>query len=295
MIHSRKYFFTILIFAVFLVNTLLVLQVRKSTTSDSLYTQADTAATIQNDSSSTNTTITTNRTLLTLILNSTDDSIEYEYDSVDNYILPFQLKEEKNVNQHSYTYLLNTPEAICGPNQGKDLLLLAFMPISPCNFHGRNNIRQTWANSNSMKRFKLVFLLGTSPNETVNNEVKFESQLYGDIIQEDFLDSYRNLTLKTIMGLKWVASFCAQSKFVLKIDDDMVMNPVNVMRYLEKMENSTTRVENSFFCYDQIQTRPNRTRTNTKFFVTRYDYESLFYPTYCDGPEIGRASCRERV
>lgn len=33
--------------------------------------------------------------------------------------------------------------------------------------------------------------------------------LLGDIIQEGFVDSYNNLTLKTVLMLKWVTKSCA--------------------------------------------------------------------------------------
>ena len=39
-----------------------------------------------------------------------------------------------------------------------------------------------------------------------------------------FQDTYHNLTLKTIMGLKWMAIFCPQAEFVLKTDDDIYVN-----------------------------------------------------------------------
>ena len=39
-----------------------------------------------------------------------------------------------------------------------------------------------------------------------------------------FQDTYRNLTLKTVMGLKWSAIFCPQAKFVMKTDDDIFVN-----------------------------------------------------------------------
>ena len=55
-------------------------------------------------------------------------------------------------------------------------------------------------------------------------DVKGESKDFGDLIQEDFQDSYRNLTLKTVMGLKWSAIFCPQAKFVMKTDDDIFIN-----------------------------------------------------------------------
>ena len=39
-----------------------------------------------------------------------------------------------------------------------------------------------------------------------------------------FQDTYHNLTLKTIMGLKWTSIFCSQARFVLKTDDDIYVN-----------------------------------------------------------------------
>jgi hypothetical protein len=39
-----------------------------------------------------------------------------------------------------------------------------------------------------------------------------------------FQDTYHNLTLKTVMGLKWTSIFCPQVKFVLKTDDDIYVN-----------------------------------------------------------------------
>lgn len=37
------------------------------------------------------------------------------------------------------------------------------------------------------------------------NNISF---ILGDIIQENFLDSYNNLTLKSILLLKWVTNNC---------------------------------------------------------------------------------------
>lgn len=69
-------------------------------------------------------------------------------------------------------------------------------------------------NSNTDVDFKLVFLLGlpASENHTdVQSKIEEEVKIYGDIIQEDFIDSYNNLTLKSIMMLKWVNNKCKDS------------------------------------------------------------------------------------
>lgn len=54
---------------------------------------------------------------------------------------------------------------------------------------------------------KIVFLVGQTNNDT-QQRIVTESEKYGDLIQESFLDSYNNLTLKTIMMLKWVSLNC---------------------------------------------------------------------------------------
>lgn len=67
---------------------------------------------------------------------------------------------------------------------------------------------------NTEADFKLVFLLGlpASENHTdVQSKIEEEVKTYGDIIQEDFIDSYNNLTLKSIMMLKWVNNKCKDS------------------------------------------------------------------------------------
>ena len=39
-----------------------------------------------------------------------------------------------------------------------------------------------------------------------------------------FQDIYYNLTLKTVMGLKWSSIYCSQAKYVMKTDDDIFVN-----------------------------------------------------------------------
>lgn len=47
---------------------------------------------------------------------------------------------------------------------------------------------------------------------------------YHDIIQQDFLDKYNNLTLKTLLGFNWVAMYCPQAHYVMKTDSDVFVN-----------------------------------------------------------------------
>ena len=64
----------------------------------------------------------------------------------------------------------------------------------------RESIRQTWARDQSPSLpIKVIFILGTrnsSENVQRDQKIKAESIKHQDILQEDFLDSYANLTLK---------------------------------------------------------------------------------------------------
>lgn len=59
---------------------------------------------------------------------------------------------------------------------------------------------------------KVLFLLGEVSKSDISNDlqtnINYESDTNGDIIQESFLDSYNNLTLKSILMLKWVKNNC---------------------------------------------------------------------------------------
>ena len=51
--------------------------------------------------------------------------------------------------------------------------------------------------------------------------LKDEAAKYKDILQLNFTDTYRNLTLKTLTSFKWIHSKCSHVPFYLKIDDDI--------------------------------------------------------------------------
>lgn len=56
---------------------------------------------------------------------------------------------------------------------------------------------------------RTVFLIGRTKDEELNDLILDESRNHNDVIQEDFFDSYYNLTLKATMMLKWVNNNCA--------------------------------------------------------------------------------------
>ncbi|XP_006076994.1 beta-1,3-galactosyltransferase 5 isoform X1 [Bubalus bubalis] len=141
-------------------------------------------------------------------------------------------------------------------------------------------IRSTWGREKIIKgkRIKTLFLLGTSPSKHISREVAKESQKFRDIIQKNFTDDYFNLTLKTMMGMQWIYSFCPQTTFVMKTDSDMFVNIYYLTELLLK-KNRTTRFFTGFL---KLNEYPIRKRFN-KWFVSKYEYPWDKYPPFCSG------------
>jgi len=96
-------------------------------------------------------------------------------------------------------------------------------------------------------------------------------------MQADFMDGYRWLTNKTIVGLQWAQKFCPTAKFILKTDDDGFNVPQRFIDYLLVVE-----VDQFIggYCFTVM---PDR-RVSSKFYVPYSIYPDQYYPTYCSGP-----------
>ncbi len=64
------------------------------------------------------------------------------------------------------------------------------------------------------------------------SKIDKESALFGDLVQGDFHDSYDNLTMKTISGMRWAVENCPESQFYFLVDDDQYVSPKNLLRFL---------------------------------------------------------------
>lgn len=163
-----------------------------------------------------------------------------------------------------------------------DVTLLIIVHTAIFHFERRSQLRMTIANTKLfMHRYKLkiAFLLGTTEDKTGAMLVEQENRVYGDIVQGDFLDTYRNLTNKGVMGFRWVTKFCSHAQMVLKIDDDIFVNIFKIIGYYFPMHK---RRKNLIMCNTifpgRIMRRHSRWTVNTDEFRGR-----MFYPKYCSG------------
>ncbi|CAL8270559.1 unnamed protein product [Gadus morhua 'NCC'] len=85
------------------------------------------------------------------------------------------------------------------------------------------------------KLVQTVFLLGLPTGADAQQrqgELRVESRRHRDLIQSDFHDQYRNLTIKTMMMLRWLDSHCTGASYAMKIDSDVFLNIQNLVRLL---------------------------------------------------------------
>ena len=78
----------------------------------------------------------------------------------------------------------------------------------------------------------MVFVVGKSSNSSDEKIIMQEAKNESDMLIFDFIDHYENLTIKTMMGLKWANERCSNAMFVVKIDDDTTINPLKLMNNL---------------------------------------------------------------
>lgn len=189
------------------------------------------------------------------------------------------------VVEDNYTQLIDISNFTfkINPQPCKDypagLLLMIIISSNPNNRENRMVIRNTWGRNHDST--KVVFLMGEPENVTVAQIIKNESMHYGDIVQGNFVDVYRNMTYKHVMGLKWVAHYCPTAKYVLKTDDDVVVNSREMSHFLAR-ELSPWGAKDLITCQVLENARVQRSK-KSKWKVTTEEYASAYYPTYCAG------------
>lgn len=197
----------------------------------------------------------------------------------------------------NFEFLINTPCTASPPLS----LYVVLVHSAVQNFEKRRLIRNTWG-----AKVAVYFFLGqidsppppppsssssrssSSPSEetllaaaTNQSKVEQESAEFGDIVQGNFYDSYRNLTYKHAMVFKWSVYYCRDVKYILKVDDDTFVNVPKLERFFV---HSLSRfgARNLLMCVKIMYRRVERT-FRSKWRVSFSEYEKRYYPPYCFG------------
>ena len=186
------------------------------------------------------------------------------------------------LHEHRFKYFYNN-KTVC--KSDRRIFLLIYVFSSRGNGLTRLAIRQNWGSVREYggEHVRVVFLIGQS-NDGFDSFLLKESEQYGDIIVGNFQDSYKNLTYKSIMGLHWVTNYCNSTRYVLRTDDDVVVNTYKLVHFLREVDSGS---QSSKFLYCNVEGQgigvlPIRNKYH-KFYVNMTDYKYDFYPPYCHG------------
>jgi hypothetical protein len=187
------------------------------------------------------------------------------------------------VNRHDFKYLLNPEYEICRLKVKKErLFLIIYVHTAPGNFKRRLSLRETWARRSMFRDVRVVFTMGTTTDNKVNKLLKLEYATYNDIVQEDFVDSYRNLTYKGIMALKWISQYCPDAKYVLKVDDDIIANIFILLRHLKSLDDHNIIKSKTVMCLVWVGMAVMREK-NSKWYLSKDEFKQDVYDKYCSG------------
>ncbi|XP_073342559.1 beta-1,3-galactosyltransferase 1-like [Pagrus major] len=177
---------------------------------------------------------------------------------------------------HHYNFILDEPNRCWQESP----FLVLMIPVAPHNREARDTIRNTWGKEVSVlgRVVSHYFLLGLSKEEDDTELLKEqESQRHHDILQSNFLDSYNNLTIKTMVMFEWLDSHCPNTSYAMKIDSDMFLNVRNLVDML-----STAR-QNLYMTGLVARGAAVLRDHNSKWFLPVSAFSESTYPPYAMG------------
>lgn len=143
----------------------------------------------------------------------------------------------KPLNKYEYTYTIRN-ERKCrkiDSDEYEKVVILYVIKSALINKEKRDAIRKTWGWE---KRFsdviiRRVFVVGISvDNAEIQEKILEEHAQNKDIVQAEFIDTYYNNTLKTMLSFQWIIQNCPKSQFIVFSDDDMYISTKNLLKFI---------------------------------------------------------------
>ncbi|XP_056615714.1 beta-1,3-galactosyltransferase 1-like [Triplophysa dalaica] len=181
---------------------------------------------------------------------------------------------------HNYQFILDEPDTCLKQNP----FLVLMVPVAPQQLEARKAIRSTWGTETnvqgkSVMTLFVVGLPGGADSNKTQQELEEESRQHGDLLQSNFIDTYINLTIKTMVIMDWLATRCPQASYGMKIDSDMFLNLENLLTLL--LDPKTPK--QNYITGMVMWNTPVIRNKGSKWYVPVDLYPEPNYPTYLLG------------
>lgn len=190
-----------------------------------------------------------------------------------------QVEFKNSTTPYKFLWLPNT----CKCNKPK--LSFAIVILSTAErFETRNTIRQSWLSPRNStaaltNRVSAFFLVGQPTSESIWRKLEEEQKMHHDLIVTDFKEVYGGLVIKVNILIQFYLKYCSNAKFLLKLDDDMVVHLDRMLTFSSQSRHGENTV--SGIVWDD--SRPFR-HPNHKWYIPKELFPGDVYPPYCDGP-----------
>ena len=165
----------------------------------------------------------------------------------------------------------------------KTMKLYISIHSTPREANSRNNLRKLFKETVGVAKslgvemlIRHQFVIGRTNKEYLL-AIEKEFLTHDDVVIGDFVDSYRNLTLKMMFGLLYANQFCQTADFVLKMDDDMFYNPIKLISLLQSSPRKRVYIGMS------NANRFPRRNPNNKFYISPVIYKDGLFPPFVFG------------
>lgn len=148
------------------------------------------------------------------------------------------------------------------------------------NYAHRGAFRHMVAAQSTTDNFDVAFIVALSKSHQENDAVQREFHTHRDVVVVDFVDSYRNNSLKHLAWMVWLSKSPCISTFVVKVDDDAYVNFQGVDRFINVYR---LNVQTPFIAGYINTEAPVARDPRKKWKVDANEYSGNFYPPYAYG------------
>ncbi|KAL1138631.1 hypothetical protein AAG570_008694 [Ranatra chinensis] len=169
--------------------------------------------------------------------------------------------DKRLLNFTEFKFLLNSNACDKADTVFQNVTTVQIVTSFAGNIEARNALRRAYSRAELLKlgvvRVFLLAALKPRQSEVTQDDLQNESNTYSDLVQGNFYESYRNLTYKHIMGLKYMYNLNSLINVKEKIGFEL-------MGYIFKNK------------------RPIRNKTN-KWYTTKQEFSESVYPKFLSG------------
>ena len=170
-----------------------------------------------------------------------------------------------------------------------DVTWLIYVHTQPSRRSKRDILRKTWANEKLFKQrnTRVLFVMGSTRNVAIQREVHREFDLHRDIVQGQFIgdDDYSG-TAMARMALKWVTTYCAKAKYILKVEDDTFVDIFYLIEIVAKQNGRGPLIACALWPeHSKLIVRdPHKCSAENVWCISNTEFPGkTHFPLHCDG------------